>query len=261
LKVLFIGDIVGKSGRKAIKAILPEFLAKEKFDLILANGENAAGGFGITPQVAQELRKEGIDVITSGNHIWDRKEIIDFLDKAEFLLRPENYPEGVPGKGSGIFNTKTGLAVGVINLAGRTFMGPLECPFRVALQVIEKIKKLTPIIIVDFHAEATSEKGALGWFLDGKVSAVVGTHTHVQTADERVLPQGTAFITDVGMSGALDSVIGIKKEIVIQRFLTQTPFRFEPAKKELSLQGVIIEIDDNIGNAIAISRINHLIKN
>ncbi|MCX8012293.1 MAG: TIGR00282 family metallophosphoesterase [Desulfobacterota bacterium] len=259
MKVLFIGDIIGKPGRKAVKAILPEFLAKEDIDIIFANGENAAGGFGITPKVAQELKKEGIDVITSGNHIWDRKEIIDFLDKEEFILRPENYPDGVPGRGSGVFNTKTGLPVGVINLVGRAFMGPLECPFRVALQAIEKIKKVTPIIVVDFHAEATSEKGALGWFLDGKVSAVIGTHTHVQTADERILPEGTAFITDVGMVGALDSVIGIKKEIIIQRFLSQTPCRFEPATNDLRFQGVIIEINNEHGKSIAISRINYSI--
>jgi len=257
LKIFFIGDIIGKPGRKAVKALLPKSLEREKFDLILANGENAAGGFGITPRIAHELVEDGIDVITSGNHIWDRKEIIDFLEKEDFLLRPANYPEGAPGKGSGIFKTKTGLLVGVINLSGRTYMGNFECPFRAALQAIEKIKKSTPIMIVDFHAEATSEKGALGWFLDGQVSAVIGTHTHVQTADERILPLGTAFITDAGMSGSLDSVIGIEKEIAIQRFLTQTPKKFEPAKQNPHLQGVIIDIDKKTGRSTSITRFDY----
>ena len=257
MKVIFIGDIVGKPGRKAVKALLPRSFEEESIDLILANGENAAGGFGITPQIAQELVGDGIDIITSGNHIWDRKEIVDFLENEDFLLRPANYPEGTPGKGSGVFKTKTGLPVGVINLSGRTYMGNFECPFRAALQAINKLRKSTYIIIVDFHAEATSEKGALGWFLDGQVSAVIGTHTHVQTADERILPLGTAFITDVGMSGSLDSVIGIEKEIAIQRFLTQTPKKFEPAKQNPHLQGVVIEINETTGKSTSITRFDY----
>ena len=257
MKALFIGDIIGKPGRKAIKATLPRLMGQERIDLIIANGENAAGGFGITPQIAQELVADGIDIITTGNHIWDKKEIVDFLEKQNFLLRPANYPEGVPGKGSGIFQSKNGVLVGVINLSGRTNMGNFECPFRVVLQEIEKLKKSTSIIIIDFHAEATAEKGALGWFLDGQVSGVIGTHTHVQTADERILPLGTAFITDAGMTGSHDSVIGIEKEVAIQRFLTNLPKRFEPARDNLHLQGVTLDIDEKTGRAISIARFDY----
>ena len=260
MKAVFISDIVGKPGRKALRALLPGMLERERIDLILANGENAAGGFGITPRIAHELFNDGIDVITSGNHIWDRKEIVGFLEKEEFLLRPANYPDGAPGKGSALFKTKTGIVVGVINLSGRTYMGNLECPFRSAQHEIERIKKSTPLMIVDFHAEATSEKAALGWFLDGQVSAVIGTHTHVQTADERILPLGTAFITDAGMSGSLDSVIGIEKEIAIQRFLTQTPKKFEPAKHNPHLQGVIIDLDEKTGRSTSITRFDYSVE-
>ena len=256
MKVLFIGDIVGKAGRMAVKANLPILLEKNRIDFTVANGENAAGGFGITPQIVESLLNDDIDLLTSGNHIWDRKDIVEFLGENDILLRPANYPNGVPGHGSTLFKTKTGFIVGVINVSGRVFMDNFECPFRVALQESKKMRKITPIIVIDFHAEATSEKQALGWFLDGHVSAVIGTHTHVQTADERVLPKGTAYITDVGMSGSIDSVIGIKKENAIQRFLTHFPQKLETAKHNIHLQGVIVDIDDTTGKSLDIQRFN-----
>jgi len=256
VNILFIGDIVGKAGRKAVNGILPMLLHKKKVDLVIANGENAAGGFGITSKIVYELLTGPVDLLTSGNHIWDKKEIVSILEKENGLLRPANYSEDVPGNGSVVINTKTGIPVGVINVSGRIFMDNIECPFKVSLKEIEKLRRSTPIIIVDFHAEATSEKEALGWFLDGRVSAVLGTHTHVQTADERILPQNTAYITDVGMSGSMDSVIGFKKEIIIERFTTQLPKKFEVANKNIHLQGVIITIDSSTGKATKIERIN-----
>ena len=254
MKILFVGDIVGKAGRKAVRTALPKLLQEHSIDLTIANGENAAGGFGITPQIAESLLSYDIDLLTSGNHIWDKKDIIGFLDESAVLLRPANYPESVPGRGSTLIQTKTGLTVGVINVSGRVFMDSLDCPFRLALEESKKLRKSTPLLFVDFHAEATSEKEALGWFLDGHVSAVVGTHTHVQTADERVLPKGTAYITDAGMSGSMDSVIGIKKELAIERFLKQMPNRFEAAKEDVFLQGVIVDIDTRTGKAQSIQR-------
>jgi len=255
VKILFIGDIIGKPGRRAIRERLPDLLQDMHIDFVLANGENAAGGFGITPQVVRELLGNEIDLITSGNHIWDKKEILGFMDNQEVLLRPANYPNGVPGKGSVIL-TKDELRLGVINLTGRVYMDDVDCPFRTALREIEKLKSMTSTILVDFHAEATSEKEALGWFLDGRVSAVVGTHTHVQTADERILPQGTAYITDVGMTGARDSVIGIEKSIAIERFLTGLPKKFEIASGDVYLQGVVITIENVTGKALSLQRIN-----
>jgi metallophosphoesterase (TIGR00282 family) len=201
MKVLFIGDIVGKSGRTAVKAFLPKFIERYKIDFVLANGENAAGGFGITEKVAAEIFSLGVHILTSGNHIWDKKEAIPYLYKESRILRPINYPPGVPGYGSFIHTTQDGVKVAVLNVSGRVFMSNMDCPFRASEEEIKKIKELTNIIIVDFHAEATSEKMAYGYFLDGKVSAVIGTHTHVQTADEKILPGGTAYITDVGMTG------------------------------------------------------------
>ncbi|MBN2467293.1 MAG: TIGR00282 family metallophosphoesterase [Deltaproteobacteria bacterium] len=256
MNILFIGDIVGKSGRRAVAEALPRLLGSHKIDVIVANAENAAGGFGLTPRIRDELMSARIDLLTSGNHIWDKKDILELLDKEDGLLRPANYPDDVPGHGSAILHTKTGKRVGVINLSGRIFMENIDCPFQVALREVEKIRKITPIIIVDFHAEATSEKEALGWFLDGRVSAVFGTHTHVQTADATILPKGTAYITDVGMSGAFDSVIGFKKEIAIERFLTQVPIKFELAKKNIHLQGAIVSIDDETGESREIQRID-----
>ena len=261
MKVLFIGDIVGKPGRKAVSALLPGIVGQYGVDIVIANCENAAGGFGVTRKVVDELYHNEIDILTSGNHIWDKKEVSSFIDDYETLLRPANYPEGTVGRGSVVIKTRLrGISLGVLNLEGRVFMKPLDCPFRVADREIEKLKRETDIIIVDMHAEATSEKEALGWFLDGKVSAVLGTHTHVQTADERVLPGGTAYITDVGMTGPFDSVLGIKKEVALERFLTLLPNRFDVAKGDVRFQGVLIDIDNNTGRSLSIERLSVDIK-
>jgi metallophosphoesterase (TIGR00282 family) len=256
LKVLFIGDIIGEPGRKMVRQQLRGLRDSHHPDLVIANGENAAGGFGITSEIADELLFLGIDVLTSGNHVWDKKEIEPYLAKQDRLIRPANYPEGNPGYGSVIISTGSAGKAAVLNLEGRVFMSNLSDPFRVAEREIEKLKKETPVVIIDFHAEATSEKIALAWHLDGKASAVIGTHTHVQTADERVLPGGTAFITDAGMTGPADSVIGVKKEQAIARFLTQTPHRFEIPKGPVHLCAVIIDVDEKTGKANSIERIN-----
>ncbi|HUU51228.1 MAG TPA: TIGR00282 family metallophosphoesterase [Nitrospinota bacterium] len=255
MNILFIGDIVGKAGRRVISNLLYRIIDKYKIDFCIANCENAAGGFGITYDIVKQLLKEGIDVLTSGNHIWDKKEIYDFIDQGEPLIRPANYPDGTPGFGRIIRETASGQSIGVINLSGRVFIGDFDCPFRTADREIEFIKSKTDIIIVDFHAEATSEKMALGWYLDGRVSAVIGTHTHVQTADERILFKGTAYITDVGMTGPTYSVIGVKKEIAIERFLTQLPKRFETAKGESQCSAVILDINEKTGQCKDISRL------
>lgn len=255
MKVLFIGDIVGKPGRQAIHEILEKVVRDHGIEFTIANGENAAGGMGITPQIAIEIFDEGVDVLTSGNHIWAKKEILPFLDEESRLLRPSNYPPNVPGKGSEIFHTRDGQKVGVLNLEGRVFMKHLDCPFRVAEKEVERLRKETNIILVDFHAEATSEKMAMGWFLDGKVSAVLGTHTHVQTSDERILDEGTSFITDAGMTGSFDSVIGIRKQVAIERLLTQIPWKFAVATEKIMLQGVVIEIDSKTGRSNQIQRV------
>lgn len=223
-------------------------------DLVIANGENSAGGFGITSDIAEELFSLGIHVLTSGNHVWDKKEIEPYLTKQDRLIRPANYPDGNPGYGSTVISTSAGKAA-VLNLEGRVFMSNLQDPFRTGEREIAKLKKETPVVIVDFHAEATSEKIALAWYLDGKASAVIGTHTHVQTADERILAQGTGFITDAGMTGPSDSVIGVKKEQAIGRFLYQTPHRFEIPKGPVHLHAVFLDIDGETGKAIAIERI------
>jgi metallophosphoesterase (TIGR00282 family) len=235
VKIFFIGDIIGKPGRRAVREKLPGLLEELHIDLVLANGENAAGGFGVTPKIVKELINSDIDLLTSGNHIWDKRDILGFLDNQKVLLRPANYPNGVPGRGSSLVEAKNGIMVGVINVSGRVFMDDIECPFKTSLKENEKLRAATSIVIVDFHAEATSEKEALGWYLDGKVSAVVGTHTHVQTADERVLPNGTAYITDLGMTGAMDSVIGIEKSIAIERFLTGLPKTMSICREPLLL--------------------------
>ena len=255
MKILFIGDIVGKPGRRAIRELLPELIFQYKIDFVIANCENAAAGFGVTRDVVEELYSYHINVLTSGNHIWDKKEISEFVGDYETLLRPPNYPVGSPGWGSVIRPDSSGISCGVINLMGRVFMKPIDCPFRAAEREIEKMKKYTRIIIVDMHAEATSEKEAIGWFLDGRVSAVVGTHTHVQTADESILPGGTAHITDVGMTGPFNSIIGIKKDVVMERFLTQIPNRFDVAKDDVLLQGVVVDIDGKSGKATGIDRL------
>jgi 2',3'-cyclic-nucleotide 2'-phosphodiesterase len=255
MRILFIGDIVGKAGRQAIEEVLEEVVAEYKIEFTIANGENAAGGMGITPSIAVEILDQGVDVLTSGNHIWAKKEIVPFLDEESRILRPANYPPKVPGRGSGIFHTRNGQRLGVLNLEGRVFMKHLDCPFRVGEKEVELLRKETDIILVDFHAEATSEKMAMGWFLDGKVSAVLGTHTHVQTSDERILDEGTAYISDVGMTGPMDSVIGIRKEIALERLLTQIPWKFDVAKEAIELQGVVIDVDSKTGRSRSIQRI------
>jgi 2',3'-cyclic-nucleotide 2'-phosphodiesterase len=255
MRILFIGDIVGKAGRQALEGLLERTRADYQIDFSVANGENAAGGMGITPVIASEFLDLGIDVLTSGNHIWAKKEIVPFLDEEERLLRPANYPEGVPGRGTGLFELGNGQKVGVVNLEGRVFMKNLECPFRVGEKEAGKLKEETRIILVDFHAEATSEKMALAWFLNGKVSALLGTHTHVQTSDERILSGGTAYITDVGMTGPLASVIGIRRQIALDRFLTQIPWKFDIATEEIELQGVILDVEEGTGKSRSIQRI------
>ncbi|HRY38820.1 MAG TPA: TIGR00282 family metallophosphoesterase [Smithellaceae bacterium] len=260
MKILFIGDIVGKPGRRAVQEILPSLIGNREIDLVIANCENAAAGFGITRDVVEELYDAHIDILTSGNHIWDKKEVLGFIEDYETLLRPANYPGIVPGKGSVLMPTAAGDYVGVLNLAGRIFMQPIDCPFVTAKKEIVRLKAKTNVIIVDMHAEATSEKKALGWYLDGEVSAVLGTHTHVQTADDEVLSGGTAYISDVGMTGPFDSVIGIKKDTIIEKFLTQVPNKFDVAKGDIRLQGVLMDIDTQSGRANAIERISVKLK-
>ena len=256
VNILFIGDIVGKPGRQAIARELHRLVDRHRVDLVIANGENAAGGFGLTVDTAKELFEQGIQFFTSGNHIWDKKDALEYITREQRLIRPANYPPGTPGQGSAVVKTAGGVKVGVINLEGRVFMNNLECPFRTADHELEKLQQETSVIVVDFHAEATSEKSALGWYLDGRVSAVIGTHTHVQTADERILPGGTAFLTDAGMTGAFESVIGVRKDEPIQKFLTQIPTKFEVAKKDIRLNGVVISVDESNGRALAIERVN-----
>ncbi|MBI5142149.1 MAG: TIGR00282 family metallophosphoesterase [Nitrospirae bacterium] len=256
MNILFIGDIIGSPGRKALKECLPALVEKYASDLIIANGENAAGGFGITQEVAGKLFKSGVDVITSGNHIWDKKEVYDFLNRDSRLLRPANYPDGAPGVGYGMFITDSGIKVCVMNLAGRVFMTPIDCPFQYAKKRFPRILEETKVLIIDFHAEATSEKIAFGRMVDGQASAVIGTHTHVQTADEKILPGGTAYITDAGMTGPDDSVIGVEVDPIIDKFMVQTPRRFEVAKGPWRLNAVSIMIDEETGRAISIERIN-----
>jgi 2',3'-cyclic-nucleotide 2'-phosphodiesterase len=255
MKVLFIGDIVGKVGRITTKALLPTIVNRYKVDLIIANGENAAGGFGLTDKIVSEILTFGVHVITTGNHVWDKKEFVTQISKEDKVLRPLNYPPGVPGFGSIIYPLKNGSKVAVINISGRVFMSNIDCPFRTAEDEVEKVSKITKTIIIDFHAEATSEKIAFGYFMDGKVSAVIGTHTHVQTADEKIFPGGTAYITDVGMTGPENSIIGIDKEQIIQRFLTNIPIRLEPAKGEGIFSAVVFDIDEKTGKSTAIQRL------
>jgi metallophosphoesterase (TIGR00282 family) len=256
VKILFIGDIVGKPGRQALSRELHRLVDRHTIDIVIANGENAAGGFGLTTEVAKELFNHGIHLLTGGNHIWDKKEQVPLIFSDQRILRPANYPVGAPGCGSTIVTTPGGVRVGVLNLEGRVFMKCLDCPFLVADHEIARLKQETNIIFVDFHAEATSEKSALGWYLDGRVSALVGTHTHVQTADERILPQGTAYLSDAGMTGSFDSVIGMGKEETIHRFLTQLPAKFEVGKKDIRLNAVVIGVDEQSGKAVSIERIN-----
>lgn len=255
MKVLFIGDVVGKNGRGAVKGLLPNLADKYKLDLIIANGENIAGGFGLTEELVKDMFRTGVHVLTTGNHVWDKKDFVSYIVKDNRVLRPLNYPPGVPGHGSLIFTLPSGVKVGILNLSGRVFMPPMDCPFRTATAELEKLRDETKIIIVDFHAEATSEKIAFGYYLDGRVSAIIGTHTHVQTADEKILQNGTAYITDVGMTGPAYSVIGMQVDQIIQRFLTGMPQRFETGHGGTLLCAVVVEIDEETGKATAIQRL------
>lgn len=250
-----IGDIVAKPGRKLVEMHLPSLIAQHKLDFVVANVENIAHGFGVTPETADELLRMGADVLTSGNHIWDKKEIIEYIQTENRLLRPANYPKVAPGRGHVVVRNRKGLKVGVLNVQGRIFMGPSEDPFSIAQELVDQMRKETPLIFVDMHGEASSEKQAMGWFLDGKVTAVCGTHTHVPTADQRILPAGTAYVTDIGMTGPYDSIIGVEKEQIIQKFIDQIPTRFEPAKENPILQSMLIEVDENTGLAQTIQRI------
>jgi len=255
MRVLFVGDVVGRAGRDIIKGRLDLFKDREKIDIAIVNAENAAGGSGLTPRIAKELFSAGADALTSGDHIWRKREIYEFLDTNDKIVRPLNYPEGAPGKGSIIVETDGGVKVGIINIIGRVFMDAVECPFRSVKKEVETLREITPIIIVDIHAEATSEKVAMGWYLDGKVTAVIGTHTHIQTADEKILPEGTAYITDCGMTGPYDSVIGRKKEKIIERYLTQLPTTFDLAEAGIEMHGVIVDVDEKTGKARGIKRV------
>jgi metallophosphoesterase (TIGR00282 family) len=257
LKFLFIGDVFGKPGRLAVRHFVPRLIARHGLDLVVANAENSAAGAGVTPESADELLACEVDLLTSGNHIWSKREIVPYLERADAkLLRPANYPRGAPGRGSAVVETPGGKRLGVVNVEGRVFMRSLDDPFAAAEAEVAALKaRGVMCILVDIHCEATSEKNAMGHFLDGRVSAVLGTHTHVQTADARILAGGTAFITDVGMCGPWDSVIGVRKELVIQRFLSQRPVSFEPGKRETYLQGAIVEVDEASGKAVSIERV------
>src|SRR5881628_2754154 len=249
MNILMVGDVYGEPGRQAITKLVPRLRQEHAIDFCVVNVENAAGGFGVTASIARQILEAGADVMTSGNHIWDKREIVEYITRDNLLLRPANFPAGTPG--AGYVTVKTGPhKVAVLNLMGRVFMLPIDCPFRKADEILPELRKDTPVIIVDMHAEATSESQAMGWHLDGRVSAVVGTHRHVQTADERVLPQGTAYITDLGMTGPTDSVIGVDKDLALQRFISQMPNRFEPAKGPVALHGAVIRIDPERGRGL-----------
>ena len=254
MNILMVGDVFGEPGRAAVKKLLPGLRRQHEIDLAVVNVENAAGGSGVLPGMVREFLDSGVDVMTSGNHIFSKKEIIPLIAKENLLLRPANYPAGTPG--AGFITVKAGPhRVGVLNLMGRVFMNTIDCPFRKADEVLPELARETRIIVVDMHAEATSESVAMGWYLDGRVSAVVGTHRHVQTADERVLPKGTAYITDLGMTGPTEGVIGVDREIILRRFLTQMPVRFEPARGPAALHAVVITVDPDTGRASDIRRL------
>jgi len=258
LKVLFIGDIFGNPGRKAVKEVLSGLKKDLQFDYCIANAENSAGGKGITYVVAQEIYKMGVDVITLGNHVWAKSEVLNFIDTDPRIVRPANLPEGLPGKGATVYSNGESK-IGVLNLMGRVYMDNVDCPFRVADRELAYLKNITKVIVVDMHAEATSEKCALAWYLDGKVSCVLGTHTHVQTADERILPCGTAYISDVGMTGPYEGIIGVERKVIIEKFLTNMPARFDVAKGITQFNAVFLEIDEFTGKALKIERVAQII--
>ncbi len=256
MRILFIGDIFGKPGREIARRAIPALVEQRDIDFVIANVENSAAGFGVTGDIADTILGYGVDAMTSGNHIWDKKEVLDYVPRQPKLLRPANFPAGVPGRGSYLGRTRTGEPVGVINLMGRIFMAPLDDPFAVAIREIEALRAKARVIIVDFHGEATSEKVAMGWHLDGRVTAVFGTHTHVQTADERILPKGTACLTDVGMTGPHDSIIGVTVEAALSRFLNGMPAKFEAATGPGRLNAVVVTADPATGKATAVERLN-----
>ena len=253
---MVLGDIVGRTGRRLVERLLPELRDRYRPGLIVANGENAAGGAGITPGLAEELFASGVHILTSGNHIWDKKEIVPYITREPRLIRPANYPKGTPGKGWVVTEGAGGIPIAVVNFSGRVFMRDLDCPFQGVDRLLPQLEEQARIILLDFHAEATSEKQALGWYLDGRVTAVFGTHTHVQTADERILPGGTAYITDIGMTGPAEGVIGVDREMVLQRFISQMPQRFKPAKGPGELNGIVIDVDEVTGQSRGIERIS-----
>jgi metallophosphoesterase (TIGR00282 family) len=256
VRILFIGDIFGKPGREITQRAIPALVRIHGLDLVIANVENSAAGFGVTGDIAETILGFGVDVMTSGNHVWDKKEILEYIPRQPKLLRPANFPAGVPGRGTWIGRTRTGEPVAVINVMGRIFMAPLDDPFAVVLREIEAVRARARVIIVDFHAEATSEKAAMGWYLDGRVTAIFGTHTHVQTADERLLPKGTAYLTDVGMTGPYDSIIGVTIEAALRRFVNGMPAKFEAATGAARLNAIIITADPSTGKALGIERLN-----
>jgi metallophosphoesterase (TIGR00282 family) len=256
MKILFIGDVVGKPGRQALRALVPGLVQQHNLDFVIANGENSAGGSGLTPDTAEEIFAAGVDVITMGDHTWDQKEILQIIDREPRLLRPANFPPGTPGNGAAVFDREGLPPIAVLNLMGRTFMRALDCPFRAALEEVEKLRAQTHIIVVDMHAEATSEKIAMGRFLDGKVSAVLGTHTHVQTADEQIFPNGTAFLCDVGMCGPKESILGREITPILERYLTQMPKRFDMAKGAVQFNGCLVDVDEATGKAVVIERVS-----
>jgi metallophosphoesterase (TIGR00282 family) len=253
MNILFIGDIFASPGRKLVVDHLEDIVQTNRIDLAIANAENAAGGFGVTPSIAEELFALGLDVLTSGNHVWDKRELYDYLDRQPRLLRPANYPQA-PGRGIIQYRARNGVECAVINLQGRTYMPSTDCPFRAADQLLRDLDPAIQVKFVDFHAEVTSEKMAMGWYLDGRVSAVIGTHTHVPTADTRILPGGTAYQTDCGMTGPYGSVIGVDTEIILRRFLTALPVRMEAARKSPELHAVIVDVDETTGKARALRR-------
>ncbi|HHY18100.1 MAG TPA: TIGR00282 family metallophosphoesterase [Firmicutes bacterium] len=255
MNLLFVGDVFGSPGRSYLRDLLPGLIHEYDVDFTIVNGENAAGGAGLTKETANELFSAGVDIITSGNHIWDKKEIYPVLDTEKRILRPANYPPGIPGRGSGVFTAKNSTTIGVINICGRVFSPQnFDCPFRVLDSEISMLRTVTPVIVIDFHGEASSEKIAAGWYVDGKASALFGTHTHVQTADELILPNGTAYITDAGMTGSYEGIIGVKRDIILKHFLTQLPVRHVPAKGKKQLCAVYCVID-SLGKAEKIQRI------
>jgi len=254
--ILFIGDIFGKPGREIARRAIPALVEQRGIDFVVANVENSAAGFGVTGDIADTILSYGVDVMTTGNHVWDKKEILEYIPREPRLLRPANYPTGVPGRGSYIGRTRTGEPVGVLNLMGRVFMTPLDDPFALAVREIDAMRAKTRVILVDFHAEATSEKVAMAWHLDGRATLVVGTHTHVQTADERILPKGTACLTDAGMTGPHDSIIGVTTEVALARFVNAMPAKFESATGPGRLNAVLVTADPKTGRATAIERLN-----